>query len=116
MVAVHESQRDILINPPRRPLVIATEYCNLARDWAMQRNLAAIIVNTFGSTEGYAPEDADIVLDCVETGLTMTANGLVIVDTLLQSTTWLFANRDAYEQPEVKVWAERLTRHSVKHQ
>lgn len=94
VVAVAKGQEEILSNPPKRPLVIATEYESLAHRWAMQRGLAHICVQTYGSTEGYAPDIADIVFDCCETGNTIEANGLVIIDRLMKSSTCLVANRN----------------------
>jgi ATP phosphoribosyltransferase len=86
------AQPDILDNPPRRPLVIATEFPFIADRWATARNLAHICINTWGSTEAWVPEYADIALDVVETGATMSAHGLTILDTVLQSTTVLIAS------------------------
>jgi ATP phosphoribosyltransferase len=100
MVALARSQRDLLLSPPPRPLVIATEYPGIGSRWAQERGLAHILVETFGSTEGYAPDLADVVIDCVETGATMEANGLVIVEHLMTSTTWLIANRLLLEDPD----------------
>jgi ATP phosphoribosyltransferase len=110
VVAIHESQAGILEAPPPRPLVIASEYENIAHQWAWKRGLAHILVNTYGSTEGYAPEDADIVFDCVETGATMEANGLVVVETVMDSSTWLVANKEALHGASsvVRDWIDRL--------
>jgi ATP phosphoribosyltransferase len=113
VVAVHESQATVLDQRPNRPLVIATEYEGLAAVWALNRKLPAIIVNTYGSTEGYAPAKADIVFDCVETGDTMRANGLVIVEELLHSSTWIVAGQSAAQRPEVRELAHRLAVVSV---
>lgn len=99
VVAVPASRADVLQNPPRRPLLIATEYERLADAWALQRGLAHITVQTHGSTEAYAPDDADVVLDCVETGRTMEANDLVQVERLVRSSTHLVANRMALDDP-----------------
>jgi ATP phosphoribosyltransferase len=83
----------LLEAPPRRPLVIATEFPGLADRWATGRGLAHICVNTWGSTEAWVPEYADLCLDVVETGETLAANGLAIIDTLLESTTCLVIPR-----------------------
>ena len=110
IVAVHTSQRDILTDPPKRPILIATEYERLADQWAMEHNLAHITVQTFGSTEGYPPLHADIAFDCVETGATLEANGLVIIDELFNSTTWLIANRAALSHPVTSARITSLTK------
>lgn len=100
VAAVHESKLDILENPPPRPLVIATEYPNLAGRWALGRNLAHVTVNTAGSTEAYPPEDADIVIDVVGTGASLKANGLVAVDEIMRSATCAVTTRAALNDPE----------------
>ena len=99
VVAVARGQEGLLASPPRRPLLLATEYERLAGRWANRHGLAHITVQTWGSTEAYLPEDADVVFDCVETGRTMAANDLVVVDRIMASTTWLVANRDALCDP-----------------
>lgn len=97
VVAVPRGKETIVDDPPRRPLLIATEYVNIADRWALERNLAHITIQTWGSTEAYAPEDADIVFDCTETGTTIAANDLVVIDRIVRSSTWLVANRAALE-------------------
>src|SRR3989339_508905 len=114
MVAVHESQKGILDYPPERPLIIATEYESLAARWAFEKGLSHITVQTHGSTEAYAPEHADIIFDCVETGVTMKANNLVIVDEILDSTTHLVANkfslRNRYLSEQIEEVVEKIRR------
>lgn len=97
VVAVRRGSEDILHNPPKRPILIATEYEHIADHWAQKQNLAHITIQTYGSTEAYAPEDADIVFDCSETGRTIAANNLVVIERLFSSTTHLVANRQAME-------------------
>lgn len=94
MVAAAASA-DILANPPRKPVVIATEFPSIADRWATRHNLAHICINTWGSTEAWAPAYADIVVDVVETGETLRANGLVILEELMQSTTVLIGRTHA---------------------
>jgi ATP phosphoribosyltransferase len=98
VVAISGETPNILEDPPKRPLVIATEYEKIATQWAMERGLSHIIVQSWGSTESYAPEDADVVFDCVETGRTLRANGLVVVDQILGSSTWMIVNRSVLEE------------------
>lgn len=108
VVAVPKGKEYVLTNPPKRPLLIATEYERIADNWAMARGLAHITIQTHGSTEAYAPEDADIVFDCRETGLTLDANNLVVIEELLNSTTHLIANRRALNDANRKETIEDL--------
>lgn len=86
------ARADILTNPPKRPLVIASEYPRLASEWAHAKGLAHIVLQTYGSTEGYVPDLADVAVDCLATGETMQANGLVVVDRIRDSSTHLIVN------------------------
>jgi len=78
---------------PNRPLVIATEYPNIASRWMTERNLAHICINTYGSTEAWAPAFADLVLDVVETGQTLHDNKLTIIDQVMTSSTVVITRR-----------------------
>ena len=82
---------NILKNPPPRPITIATEFPNIADRWASAKGLAHICVNTWGSTEAWVPDLCDVCIDVVETGETMRANGLTILDEIMSSSTHLCA-------------------------
>jgi ATP phosphoribosyltransferase len=99
IVATPAAKGDLLAAPPPRPLVVATEYPHLAERWMMARGLAHVVLRTHGSTEAYLPDVADVIVDCVETGATLAANGLIVVEELFESTTWLVANRDVLARP-----------------
>ena len=65
-----------------RPLVVASEYETLAKAWIARRELDAEFVRSFGATEVFPPEDADVIADNTATGSTLRANDLEIVDTV----------------------------------
>jgi len=109
VVAVRKGNEGIVDAPPKRPLLIATEYVSIADRWALERNLAHITVQSWGSTEAYAPEDADIVFDCSETGTTLAANGLVVLERLVKSSTYLVANRNALQEPASRAAIDALS-------
>lgn len=93
---------------PRRPLTVATEYEALTREWARARGLEVRILRTYGATEVFPPEDADLIVDNTATGATLAANGLEVVDELMTSTTRLAASRRALDDPERGAAIERL--------
>ena len=80
-----------------RPLVIASEYETLTKAWIAQRGLDAEFVQSFGATEVFPPEDADVIVDNTATGSTLRANDLEIVDTVITSSTRLYASPQAME-------------------
>jgi len=93
---------------PRRPLVIASEYERLTRDWIVAEGLDATFVRSYGATEVFPPEDADCVVDNTATGATLRANGLVIVAELLRSSTRVFASPAALDDPLKRDAIERF--------
>jgi ATP phosphoribosyltransferase len=84
---------------PARRLVIASEYERLTRRWIAERGLSAEFVLSYGATEVFPPEDADVIVDNTATGATLEANGLAVVDVLLRSSTRVYANRAALDDP-----------------
>lgn len=80
---------------PNRPLVIASEYPQLAAHWIEENNLDAEVLQTFGATEVFPPEDADCIVDNTATGSTLRANGLAIIDEIMTSSTRLYASPHA---------------------
>lgn len=86
-----------LRNP--RPLTVASEYRRLTSRWIEGRRLDATLVRSYGATEVFPPEDADVIVDNTATGATLEANGLEVVDELMTSSTRLYANPRALETP-----------------
>ncbi len=84
---------------PDRHLLVASEYERLTRQWIANRGLDATVVRTYGATEVFPPEDADIIVDNTSTGSTLRANGLEIFDELMRSSTRLYASNKALADP-----------------
>ncbi len=93
---------------PDRPLVIAGEFQRLTKQWIAQKEMAATFVRSYGATEVFPPEDADVIVDITATGETLKANGLVIVEELLRSTTRLYASPSALDKPEKRAAIDSL--------
>ena len=84
---------------PKRRLIVASEYERLARRWIGASGLCAEFVRSYGATEVFPPEDADVIVDNTATGATLEANGLAIVEVLMRSSTRLYAHRAALDDP-----------------
>jgi len=82
---------------PRGPLVVASEYERLTTRWIAARGLDARFVRSYGATEVFPPEDADLIVDNTATGSTLRANALEIVDELMRSSTRLYASPRALD-------------------
>lgn len=75
---------------------IATEVVNITRRYLRKNKVKAEVEFSWGATEVKAHEMVDAVVDITETGSSLRANKLRIVDTILVSTPRLVANRDAW--------------------
>lgn len=101
---------EILVNGalPKRPLVVASEFERLTREWIAARGLDARFVKSYGATEVFPPEDADCIVDITASGDTLRAQNLHIVDEVCRSSTRLYANPRAMETPGKREAIERL--------
>ena len=91
---------------PNRHLVIASEYPTMAAKWIKEKGLDAEVLQTFGATEVFPPEDADCIIDNTATGSTLRANGLQIIDDIMTSSTRLYASRSAMENEKIRKQVE----------
>jgi ATP phosphoribosyltransferase len=76
---------------------IATEVVNLTKKYLRQHKVKAEVEFSWGATEMKAHELVDAIVDITETGSSLRANKLRIVDTLLTSTPRLIANHDVWK-------------------
>jgi ATP phosphoribosyltransferase len=78
---------------------IATELVEVTRRFLADRGVAADVEFSWGATEAKLPALADAIVEATETGNTLRANNLRIVETLFESTTKLIANQAAWADP-----------------
>jgi ATP phosphoribosyltransferase len=78
---------------------IATEAVGLTRGYLENHGVTADVEFSWGATEVKPPRLADAIVEVTETGSSLRANNLRIVDEVLQSTTRLIANRNAWADP-----------------
>ncbi len=94
---------------PARKLIVASEYERITRTWIRDKGLAATFVLSYGATEVFPPEDADCIVDNTATGSTLAVNRLEIVDELMTSSSRLYANPAALDDPRRRETIERFT-------
>jgi len=83
---------------------IATELVSVTKDYLAKHGVRADVEFSWGATEGKVHAKlADAIVELTETGQTLIANGLRIVDTICESTTQFIANRAALRDP----WKQR---------
>lgn len=85
---------------PQRELVVASEYEKLARAWIATRDLRAKFVRTYGDTQAFTPEDADVIIDAMAWRSPQPGPGLTIVEDIMRSSTKLFASKAAMSDPD----------------
>ncbi len=88
---------------------IATEAVGLAKRWLAEKGVSAEIEFSWGATEAKVPELVDAIIEITETGASLRANNLRIVDTVLTSTTRLIANREAWNDAWKKAKIEQIS-------
>ena len=78
------------------PFRVASEYVNIADKYARDNHLGMYrVIPTWGASEAFLPEDADLLIENTETGRTISRHNLKIIDTLFISTACLIGNTDS---------------------
>ena len=77
----------------RTPLKVASEYINLADKYLRDNHINPYkLIPTWGASEAFLPEDADVLIENTETGSTIAKHNLKIIDTLFESCACLIGN------------------------
>jgi ATP phosphoribosyltransferase len=85
---------------PAAPLRVASEYVNIADKYARDNHLGLYrVVPTWGASEAFLPEDADLLIENTQTGRTIARHNLKIIDTLFQSNACLIGNSKRVPSP-----------------
>jgi ATP phosphoribosyltransferase len=78
---------------------IATEAVGLTKTFLAQHGVTATVEFSWGATEVKPPVLADAIVEITETGSSLRANNLRIIDTVMESTTKLIAHKGGYADP-----------------
>ena len=115
--ATRQAARWVLAVPEKSPIKsakdlqgkrIATEVVNLTKKYLRRHKVKADVEFSWGATEVKAHELVDAIGEITETGSSLRANKLRVVDTLMTSTPRLIANRDAWGNPWKRAKLETL--------
>jgi ATP phosphoribosyltransferase len=87
---------------------IATELVRATQAYFARQSIAVNVEFSWGATEVKAPRLADAIVEVTETGSSLRANRLRIIDTVLESNTQLIANPRALEDPWTRTKLENI--------
>ena len=88
--------------------VIATEVVGITKNYLAKHGVSAKVEFSWGATEVKVPQLADAIVEVTETGSSLRANRLRILDTVLESTTVFIMNRNAAKDEAKREKAENL--------
>lgn len=87
---------------------VATELMGTVKRYFADKGVDAKVEFSWGATEVKVPDLVDAIVDITETGSSLRANKLRIVDTLLETNTKLIANKDSWANPEKRKKIETI--------
>ncbi len=101
-------------SPVQRPedllgATIATELVNVTSHYFLQRGIDVKVEFSWGATEVKPPTLADAIVEVTETGSSLKANRLRIIETILESNTQIIANKNAWNEPGKRQKIENLS-------
>ena len=87
---------------------IATELVEVTRNFLSEHGVSADVEFSWGATEVKVPELVDAIVDLTETGSSLRANKLRIVDTLMETNTVLIANKASWQDGDKRAKIENI--------
>ncbi len=87
---------------------IATELVRVTKNYFTQKGLQVDVEFSWGATEVKPPLLADAIVDVTETGSSLRANNLRVIDTVLESTPRFIANRESYADARLRAVIDRI--------
>jgi ATP phosphoribosyltransferase len=82
-----------------RKIIVASEYENIAKKYLEEHGFEYIFLHTYGATEVFPPDDADMIIDNISTGRTLQGHNLKVAAVIMESTTRFIANPEALKDP-----------------
>jgi ATP phosphoribosyltransferase len=102
--------RSLVQNGEFAPLKVASEYINIADKYIRDNRINPYkLIPTWGASEAFLPEDADMLIDNTQTGKTLEQHKLRILDVLFQSSACVIANKDRLASSDKKEKIRFLT-------
>jgi ATP phosphoribosyltransferase len=106
-----EGALDLWRQEGRTTIRVASEYANIADACAREHHLPRYkVIPIGGASEGFVPDDAELLIEGTETGATLAANNLKPVGALLESTACVIARRTPVPEEKSRVFNDVLSR------
>ena len=102
----HPADRAAQMPPNSR---ISTEFVKITERFFADLGIPVRVAWSYGATEAKVPEIVDAIVDITETGSTLRAHGMKIIETLLTSEPVLVANRDSAADPVMRAAMDDVT-------
>jgi ATP phosphoribosyltransferase len=84
-------------NNPNKVIRVASEYASLADKYDRTKQLGRYsVIPISGASEGFVPEDAEILIEGTETGASLEANNLMMLDVMIESTNCIIGRTGEY--------------------
>jgi ATP phosphoribosyltransferase len=98
------SEQDLL----SRRIKVASEYERIAKEFLAEKRFDYYFIRTFGATEVFPPDDADIIIDNMSSGRTLAEHKLRVIERVMVSTTRMIVNKQAWENKQKRARIEEL--------
>jgi ATP phosphoribosyltransferase len=96
-----EDVRQLVGSEKLSPLRVASEYVNITDHYLHSKYMPFYkVIPTWGATEALLPEDADLLIENTQTGKTLEAHNLKIIDTLFVSTACVILNKNSIKNKQ----------------
>lgn len=92
----------------QKKIVVASEYEQIAKAFLDKEHYNYVFLRTYGATEVFPPDDADMIIDNSATGRSLKEHNLTVIATIFESSTRLIANHDALHDPWKKVKIQEM--------
>jgi ATP phosphoribosyltransferase len=90
-------------------LFVASEYSKISLDYLERKGFEDyVLLRTYGATEAFPPDDADMIIDNTSSGQTLKENNLKILDVILRSSTRFIASGKVIDDPSKRSRVEAL--------
>ena len=75
-----------------KKIIVASEYENISQKYLKEENYRYLLIRSYGATEAFPPQDADMIIDNTASGQTLNDHNLSVIANIMSSSTRFIAN------------------------